>query len=82
MVLMGINVSSGTNVGLYYNTIFFNAVSSSASTFGTSGIYASTTPNLEMRNNIVVNKSTAGPTGSSFTVAYRRSSCNINNIRE
>ena len=69
--VIGINIISGTNLGLYYNTVFLNAVSSSASSFGTSGIYTATPPVLEMKNNIIVNESTPGPT-SGLTVAYRR----------
>jgi len=70
--VIGINVSGGTTQNLYYNTIYLNATSSSVTTFGTSGIYANTTPTVELKNNIIVNNSTA--IGAAFTVAYRRSS--------
>jgi hypothetical protein len=72
----GLNISGGTNVGAYYNTIHLNASSSSATSFGTSGIYASSTPIVDLRNNVVVNLSTPGPTGG-FTVAHRRSSTTL-----
>ncbi len=73
--LAGIYASGGTSIGLYYNTIYLNATSSGA-LFGSAGIYASTTPTLDMRNNIVVNLSTPnGATG--YTAAYRRSSTTL-----
>ncbi|MBC8458975.1 MAG: hypothetical protein H8D67_13355, partial [Deltaproteobacteria bacterium] len=65
---------SGTTVGFYNNTIYLNATSTGAS-FGASGIYASTTPTVELRNNIVVNNSTPGATGR--VVAYHRSSSTL-----
>ncbi|MEI8202003.1 MAG: hypothetical protein WCH34_03265 [Bacteroidota bacterium] len=73
--ISGIEIQGGTAVSVYYNSIFLNAISSSATTFGTSGIYASTTPTLDLRNNIIVNNST--PIGTSLTVAFRRSGTNL-----
>jgi len=70
----GIYFSGGTSHGCYNNTIYLDA-SSSGSAFGSTGIYASTTPILELRNNIIVNKSVPGATG--LTVAYRRSSTTL-----
>ncbi|MBK9099326.1 MAG: T9SS type A sorting domain-containing protein [bacterium] len=78
----GINITSttaGSNIGLYHNTIFLNA--SGGTNFGSSGIYhtnstTSTTAALDMRNNIVVNLSTASGTGK--TAAFRRSAANVN----
>ncbi|PIP55189.1 MAG: hypothetical protein COX07_01240, partial [Bacteroidetes bacterium CG23_combo_of_CG06-09_8_20_14_all_32_9] len=71
----GIYIAGGTTVNVYYNSIYLNAASSEA-LFGTSGIYASTTPTVDLRNNIVVNAST--PAGASgYTVAYRRSSTTL-----
>lgn len=80
----GINITSSTGnstVGIYHNTIYLNA-SSSGSPFGSSGLYhtaysTSTTAALDLRNNIIVNNST--PSGSGYTVAYRRSSTNLGN---
>src|SRR5690606_7309635 len=46
----GISIANSTashTIGAYYNTIYLNASSSSATTFGTSGIYASSTPTVE-----------------------------------
>lgn len=73
--IAGIYVSTPTYTNLYYNTIYLNAASTGAS-FGTAGIYASTTYTLDMRNNLVINNSTPGST-SGQTVAYRRSSTTL-----
>ncbi len=78
----GINITSttaNTNIGLYHNTIFLNA--SGAGNFGSSGIHhtnntTATTATLDMRDNIVVNLSTASGTGK--TVSFRRSAVNVN----
>lgn len=68
--ISGINAAGGTNIGLYYNSIYLNATSTGA-TFGTAGIhFSSSTPVVDMRNNVVVNNSTPGATG--FTVGLRR----------
>ena len=67
----GVLVAGGTTNNVYFNTINLNATSTGA-TFGTSGIYLnSTTATLDLRNNIVVNKSTAVGTGG-YTAALRR----------
>jgi hypothetical protein len=82
--LRGINIisttASSTN-NIFYNTIYLNATSSGGN-FGTTGIYhttsaTATTAALDMRNNIIVNTSTANGTG--ITVAYRRSSTTLTN---
>jgi len=70
----GIYVSSGTTENIYYNTIYLNAVSTGA-IFGSTGIYAATGYSVDLRNNIVINTSTANTTG--LTVAYRRSSTTL-----
>jgi hypothetical protein len=71
----GIYINGGTTIGIYDNSIYLNAVSA-AGTFGTSGIYSSSTPTVDLRNNIIVNVST--PAGASgYTVAYRRSSTTL-----
>ncbi|TAH38405.1 MAG: hypothetical protein EYC69_14720 [Bacteroidetes bacterium] len=72
--LSGLYISSGTTVNAHYNSIYLNATSSGTN-FGSSGIYASTTPALTLRNNLVVNLST--PTGTGNTAAYRRSSSTL-----
>jgi len=84
----GINITSTTansNIGVYFNTIYLNSVSSGGN-FGTSGIFhtfntTATTAKLDMRNNIVVNSSTSNGTGK--TAAFRRSSAtNLNNYAD
>lgn len=72
--VVGIYISGGTSINLYYNTIYLNATSSGAN-FGSSGIYASSTPTVIIRNNIVSNFSNAAGTG--VVAAYRRSSTTI-----
>ncbi len=67
--VIGIHMSSGTTTNVYYNTIYLNAGSTGAN-FGTSGLYATATPTVDIRNNIVVNTSTANGTG--ITAAHRR----------
>lgn len=74
-------VATGNNFYVYYNTIYLNAVSSSATTFGTVGIgfgNTSTSANLDLRNNIIVNVSTPGPTGGSTVVLQRRTTALTN----
>ncbi|MBO0358234.1 T9SS type A sorting domain-containing protein [Hymenobacter sp. BT186] len=69
--LAGLFLSSGTTINVYFNTVYLNATSTGA-TFGTSGIYFSGTPTtVDLRNNVVVNKSTAAGTGG-YTAALRR----------
>jgi len=67
--------SSASNVKLYYNTIYLDAYSLGALSFGTSALFANTTPTLELINNIIIDKST--PQGSGYSVAYRRSSTTL-----
>ena len=73
--IIGINLSSGTTQNVYFNTIYLDGVSSGLD-FGTSGIYASTTPTtIVLKNNIVVNNCT--PNGLGLTVALRRASASL-----
>ncbi|KMQ72478.1 beta strand repeat-containing protein [Chryseobacterium koreense] len=83
--LAGIYLASSgvtSNLNVYYNSIYLNAVSSGA-TFNSTGIYhtfntTSTTATLDMRNNMVINTST--PKGAGYASAFRRSaSTNLNN---
>ena len=74
------NVTSTYNV--YYNTIYL-AATSSATNFGSSafrciGSGTATSGNLTLRNNIIINNSTANGTG--LTVAYKRSNTAIANF--
>lgn len=72
--LSGINIGGGTTSNIYYNTVLLNATSSGA-LFGSAAIYASSTPNLDLRNNILVN--TSVPSGAGISSAYRRSSTTL-----
>lgn len=70
----GIFIAAGTSANVYYNTVYLNATSTGAS-FGSTAMYASTTPVVTLKNNIFVNNST--PTGAEYAVAYRRSSTTL-----
>jgi hypothetical protein len=72
--IRGIAIGGGTTANVFYNTVYLNATSSGA-TFGTSAMYASTTPTVDLRNNIFVNVSAANGTG--VAAAYRRSSTTL-----
>ncbi|MBK7818662.1 MAG: hypothetical protein IPJ60_14795 [Sphingobacteriaceae bacterium] len=72
--LNGIYIAVGTNINLYYNSVYMIGTSTGLN-FGSNAIYASTTPNVNLRNNIFVNECT--PTGTEFAVAYRRSSATL-----
>ncbi len=73
--LYGMYIGGGTTDNVYYNTIYLNSVST-GTTFGTTALYASTTPVVDLRNNIIVNMSTPGST-SGNVVAYQRSSTTL-----
>ena len=73
--------TASTNANIYYNSVYINA-SSTGANFGTTGVFhttsaTSTSGSLTLRNNIIVNKSTAAGTG--VVVAYRRSSATTAN---
>ncbi len=84
-VVRGISLLSSvasSSINVYYNTIYLNATSTGAN-FSTSGIFhatsaTATTATLDMRDNIIVNNSTA--TGSGITAAFRRSSASLANF--
>lgn len=72
--LNGINITGGTTVNAYYNTVYLNAASVGA-LFGSSAVFASSTPTVTLRNNIFVNNSTM--MGAGLAVAYRRSTTTL-----
>ena len=65
-------------IDVAHNTVYINASSSTATNFGTTGIYHNTSTTfaerLLFRNNIIVNTST--PKGTGLTAAFRRYSVN------
>ncbi len=79
LAVAGLNITSGTQVNAYHNTVYLNA-SSTGGTFGTTGIFLnSTTTNLDLRGNLVVNTSTGSGAGNGgYTAALRRSSGTAN----
>lgn len=84
--IRGISLTSAqtnSNIGVYYNTVYLEAISSGAS-FGSSGLYqkssaTATTAVLDLRNNLIVNKSIQ--TGTSYTAAFRRSAETLSNYK-
>ena len=72
--LKGVEYTAVTAVtlNLYYNTIRLAGAGSGAN-FGSSGVgIISTTPTVDMRNNIIVNLTTPGGSATGLAVAYRR----------
>ncbi|NLJ07424.1 MAG: hypothetical protein GX437_07130 [Sphingobacteriales bacterium] len=66
----GIYFNGGTNAGVYFNTVYLKAMGTS-STFGSNALYTSTSVNIDVRNNILVNLSMTGSSG--VNAAYKRS---------
>jgi len=66
----GVYIAGGTNCGLYFNTIYLDAIATYPG-FSIHGVYASTSVNLEMKNNVIINNSTPGAGG--VASAYKRS---------
>ncbi|PBQ30842.1 hypothetical protein CNR22_03315 [Sphingobacteriaceae bacterium] len=75
--LWGIYAGDADNTNLYYNTINIAATSSGLD-FGSTALYTSDYTKLDMRNNIVVNTSTATGTGTVF--AHVRPSSDLSNL--
>ncbi len=82
--IRGINLAAttaSTNVNVHFNSIYLAATSTGVN-FGSTCIYhttstTATSSTLNLRSNIIVNKST--PNGTGLTVAYRRSSTTLTN---
>ena len=72
--VVGLNITNGTTYNIYYNSIYINAYSSGTN-FGNSAINFSSTPTIDLRNNIIINTST--PNGTGIAAAYRRSSTTL-----
>jgi hypothetical protein len=72
--------SAASNFNIANNTVFLNAVSSSVTTFGTSGVTLGTNPlTIDFRNNIIVNLSTPGPAGGN-TTCINRTTVSLTNL--
>lgn len=77
LAIAGMYLTGGTNNNVYHNSIYLNAASQlSGASFGTAALWASTTPTLDLRNNIIVNVSTPGAAGT-YTVAYQRNNTTL-----
>ncbi len=72
--LFGINITGGTTVNAAFNSVYLAATSVGAN-FGSTAFGASTLPALTLRDNNLVNLSTAAGTG--LTVAFRRSDATL-----
>jgi len=77
--IQGIKIEGGTN-GIFNNTIFLNAGSSTNTRFGTAGIVSHTGTVTDLRNNIVVNLSIpVHITGNAYCTAFQRTTTNLSN---
>lgn len=71
--------SSVSYIKAFNNTVYLDASSSSSSTFGTAAAFIAATPaDVNMRNNILVNMSTPGPTGGFSAAVVKGSTAVIN----
>ena len=67
----GIYISQGSYVGVYNNSVYLNATSSSATNFGTQAFYnGSSSILMDLRNNVFVNTSTAKGTGRTLAIRF------------
>lgn len=62
------------SANFFYNTIYLDATGTGA-VFSSAAVYSNTTYNLDMRNNILINKST--PNGTGISVVHHRSSTTL-----
>jgi hypothetical protein len=72
LAITGVYLSGNPTTNVFYNTVYLNA-SSTGNTFGTTALYVDGRVNnggLVVRNNILVNTSTAAGAGG-YTVAFR-----------
>ncbi|GAA3984214.1 hypothetical protein GCM10022407_31600 [Hymenobacter antarcticus] len=73
----GLSLTGGTAANVYFNTVYLNA-GSTGTNFGTSGmLVGAAAPVADLRNNLIVNLSTANGTGT--TAALRRNGANTTN---
>lgn len=70
----GINITGGSTISLYNNSVNISA-SSVGALFGSSAVSASTSANVVFRNNIFYNTST--PSGAGIVTAYRRTTTTL-----
>lgn len=75
--VIGMYISSG-NANLYNNTVYIGSVTSTGTNFSTAGFYNSTTPNILLQNNLVVNLAT--PKGSGKAVGLYRSTTTLSSF--
>lgn len=73
----GLYLDGNNNIVAYNNTVYLETSSSGGSLNSAAMYVMESSPNFQMFNNILVNKSTAGPSGR--TVSYWRSGSNLAN---
>ncbi len=75
----GIHAYTGSSVATFYNNSIFLDTEGTHPSFSTAGLYTTTAlTSVDIKNNIVVNKSRAGTEG--YTVAFYRNINSISNI--
>jgi len=72
--VIGLYINGGTTANIFYNTVYLDAASVGTN-FSSAALWSSTTPTIDVRNNIFINKST--PSGTGLTVAFMRSSATL-----
>jgi len=72
--IKGLNITGGTTVNAYYNTIYLDGVSTGAN-FGSTVVNVVTGTTLNLRNNILINNST--PAGTGVASVMRRSTTTL-----
>jgi trimeric autotransporter adhesin len=74
--LKGISIDNGNFVGLYNNTVYLKGTGTGTD-FGSSCVFASTLPVVEMKNNILANTSLHN--GNGKTISYFRNNSDFSN---
>lgn len=72
----GIYLNAGSNVQLFYNTVYLNAATTATSQ-NSNALYAVSAVSLTLRNNILLNNSNPG---NGICAAYRRSTSSLANF--
>ncbi len=83
----GLNIVGGTSIKIYYNSIFLAAVPHlTNSGFSTAALYlSSSSGSIDLRNNILINRSEAGTSASARAVSFWKSSngfANLNSLSD
>ena len=74
--IRAIELNTGANQKVLFNTVYLDASSNSTLNYGNSALFIATGVTAEVRNNIIINRSNPGLTGG-FAVVYRRSTATL-----